>query len=87
MFWCVILCKCIDWLTIKIMLWCLFSKILEMNVCTVFNLHGKKLCILNMTSAAVATENCPNYSKSIWHMTQHHQRLSDGTRFQFYGTL
>ena len=58
-----------------------------MYVCTMFNLYRKKLCILNMSTAAFATEICPDYSKSIWCMTQHCQRLLDGTQFQFYGTV
>ena len=36
-----------------------------------------------MFTAVVPTEICPNYSKSIWHMIQHCQRLPDGARLQF----
>jgi len=40
-----------------------------------------------MSTAAFATEICPDYSKSIWCMTEHCQRLLDGAQFQFYGTV
>lgn len=53
----------------------------------VFNLHRKKYCIKKISTAAVPTGICPNYSKSIWHMIQHCQRLPDGAQLQSYGTV
>lgn len=40
-----------------------------------------------MSTAPVPTDVCPNYSKSVWHMIQHCQRLPDGAQLQSCGSV